>query len=138
MLVKECMSAKIETVAPEAPLQECAQKMRDLDIGSLAVWEDGKLAGIVTDRDICCRAVAEGRDIAATFARDVMSEDVACCFDDYDYEVAAHLMESKHLRRLAVMDRENRMVGILTVDDLARHSHILAGEVVSAAAPAAH
>ncbi|MDH3241625.1 MAG: CBS domain-containing protein [Alphaproteobacteria bacterium] len=138
MLVKECMSSKIETVAPDTPLQECARKMRDLDIGSLPVWEDGKLAGMVTDRDICCRAVADGRDIAATFAGDVMSRDVACCFDDHDYEDAAHMMEDKHLRRLAVMDRENRMVGILTVDDLARHSYILAGEVLRAVAPTAH
>lgn len=138
MLVKECMSTKIETVAPDLPIQECASKMRDLAIGSLAVCEDGKLIGMVTDRDICCRAVADGREIATTIARDIMSQDVASCFEDYSYEEAAHLMESKHLRRLAVMNRDNRMVGILSVDDVARHSQILAGEVVKAAAPAAH
>ena len=138
MLVKECMSRTIETVSPDTPLQECAEKMRDLNVGSLPVWDDGKLAGMVTDRDICCRAVADGRDTAKTCARDVMSTDIACCFDDQDYEDAAHVMEDRHLRRLAVMDRENRMVGMLTVDDLARHSYILAGEVLRAVAPTAH
>jgi len=138
MLVRDCMSTRIEKVAPDTPLAECARKMRDLDIGSLPVWEDGALAGIVTDRDICCRAVADGLDIGKTVARDVMSTEVASCFDDQDYEDAAHMMEGRHLRRLAVMDRENRMVGLLTVDDLARHSYILAGEVLRAAAPTAH
>lgn len=138
MLVKECMSTRIETVTPETTLQECARKMRDLEIGSLPVWEDGKLAGMITDRDICCRAVAEGLDTVVTRVADVMTADVTCCVDEQDYEDAAHMMEDRQLRRLAVLDREGKMVGMLTVDDLARHSYILAGEVLRAAAPIAH
>jgi len=138
MLVKECMSARIETVKPDTTIQDCAKTMRDLDIGLLPVWTDGKLAGMITDRDICIRAVADGRDLAKTCARDIMSKDVAWCFDDQSCADAALQMEGKHLRRLAVMNRDKKMVGVLSVDDLARHDFTLAGEVLKAAAPTAH
>lgn len=138
MLVKDIMSTKVETVTPDTPVADCAKKMRDLGIGALPVWEDGTLSGMITDRDVCCRAVAEGRDLARTVARDIMSTDVASCFDDQDYENAAYRMEGRRLRRLAVIDHDSRVVGMLSVDDLARHSAIVAGEVLKAAAPAAH
>ncbi len=138
MLVKELMSSKVETVNPDTSIKDCAAKIRDLDIGSLPVWDNGKLAGMITDRDICCRVVAEGRDLATTCARDIMTENVAWCFDDQNAEDAAHVMEEKHLRRLAVMSHDDKIVGMLTVDDLARASSGLAGEVLKAAAPTAH
>jgi predicted transcriptional regulator len=112
MLVKELMTMKVEYVNPDATLQECARRMRDLNIGSLPVWENSKLAGMITDRDICCRAVAEGRDPAKTRARDIMTKDVAFCFDDQECDDAAHLMEQKHIRRLAVFNRRRSMVGV--------------------------
>lgn len=135
MLVKELMTTKVEYVNPDITLQECARRMRDLNIGSLPVWENGKLAGMITDRDICCRAVAEGRDPARTKVREIMTKDVAFCFDDQDCDAAAHMMEGKHIRRLAVLSRKRSMVGFLSVDDLARGSHQLAGEVLEAARP---
>lgn len=135
MLVKEVMARSVQYVSPSATLQECARRMRDLHIGSLPVWENGKLAGMITDRDICCRAVAEGRDPAKTKARDIMSKDVTFCFDDQECDDAAHMMEERHIRRLAVLNRRRSMVGLLSVDDLARCSHALAGEVLEAAKP---
>ncbi len=136
MLVKEIMTNKVQWVEPGLSLKETAWKMRDMNIGSMPVWEDGKIIGMITDRDICCRAVADGRDPAETKVRDVMSKDATYCFADQDCADAAHLMEDKQIRRLAVLDREQAMVGFLSVDDLARCSHDLAGGVLEAATPA--
>ena len=135
MLVKDIMTPRMESVGPGASLQETARKMRDINIGSLPVWENGKLLGMVTDRDICCRAVAEGRDAARTAVREIMSRDVTCCFGDDDITDAAQLMEGKHIRRLAVLNRDRTMAGFLSVDDLAHHSHKLGGYVLDAVGP---
>lgn len=133
MLVKEIMSPKVETVGPDLSLQESARKMREMNVGSLPVWENSKLVGMITDRDISCRAVADGRDPATTKVREIMTKDITHCFDDQDCTDAAHLMEEKHIRRLAVLNRDNAMVGFLSVDDLARCSHDLAGAVLEEA-----
>ncbi|HSF21348.1 MAG TPA: CBS domain-containing protein [Burkholderiales bacterium] len=133
MLVKEIMTPGADSVGPGQTLQEAARKMRDINIGSLPVWEDGQLLGMITDRDICCRAIAEGRDPTRTTVRDIMSRNVACCFSDDDIADAAQLMERKRLRRLAVLNRDRTMAGFLTVDDLAHHSHQLAGYVLDSA-----
>jgi CBS domain-containing protein len=114
-------------------LQEAAHTMRDVNIGSLPVWENGQLLGMITDRDICCRAVADGRDITKTTVREIMSRNVACCFSDDDIADAAQVMERKHLRRLAVLNRDRTMAGFLSVDDLAHYSHQLAGYVLDSA-----
>lgn len=135
MLVKEIMTPKMESISPALSLREAARKMRDLNIGSLPVWENGSLIGIVTDRDICCRAVAEGKDPAKTAVSDIMSKDATFCFSDDDVSEAAHLMENRHIRRLAVLNRDKSMAGFLSVDDLARYSHHLAGEVLEAVRP---
>ena len=136
MQIAEIMTSKIEWVSPDTTLQEAARKMRDLDIGSLTVMEDGELVGMITDRDICCRGVADGQNPAKTKVRDIMSKDVTTCFSDQDITDAAHLMEGKHIRRLAVLNRERKTVGFLSVDDLACYSHDLAGEVLEASATA--
>lgn len=138
MLVKEVMTAKVQSVAPDLSIQECARKMRDLNIGSLPVSEKGRVIGMITDRDICCRAVADGRDPTKAKAADIMSKDITWCFDDQDCADAAHLMEDKHIRRLAVLNRDKAPVGFLSVDDLARCSHDLAGSVLEASAKAMH
>lgn len=140
MRIQEIMNPRIETIGPDTPLWEAAKKMRDLDIGSLAVTEKDNLLGLITDRDICCRAVAERLDVEKTPVRAIMSRDVAYCFTDQDISEAAHLMEVRHIRRLAVLDRDKHMVGFLSLDDLAHSAHHLAGEVldVISSRPAAH
>ena len=138
MLVKEAMSTKVESVAPNTTVRECARKMDRTSTGMLPVWQDGKPIGVVTDRDICCRAVATGRDPATMTAREIMSGDVASCFENQDCAEAARLMEAKHVRRLVVMNRDHAFVGLISVDDLARYSHDLAGKVLEAAAPWPH
>lgn len=138
MLVKEVMSAKVESIGPEVTVRECARKMDQLGVGALPVWADGHVVGFVTDRDICCRAIAGGKDPATILARDVMTRGAVSCFDDQHCSEAARLMKEEHVRRLAVINRHQMMVGLFSVDDLARYSHDLAGEVLEAAAPWPH
>jgi CBS domain-containing protein len=138
MLIKETMSSKVETVSPNTSVQQCALMMRRMDIGALPVWENGQLLGIVTDRDVCCRAVGDGRDPAAVEVREIMSRDLSSCYEDDDCVEAARLMKEKHLRRLPVINRQHALVGMVSVDDLARYSHDLAGEILELAAPWPH
>lgn len=136
MLVQKIMTPKVESVSPELSVQETARKMREMNLGSMPVLENGELIGMITDRDICCRVVGEGREPASTQVREIMSTDVSYCFNDQNASDAAQLMEDKHIRRLAVLNRDKTMAGFLSVDDLARHSHELAGEVLDAMSPA--
>lgn len=133
MRVSELMSKHVEAIAPDSNLRQATRKMRDLNIGSLPVVQDGKLVGMITDRDISCFGVAMGRDPTTTPIEKIMSRDVATCYDDDDITDAAHLMEQRHIRRLAVLDHDNKVTGLLSVDDLARGSHELAGAVLEAA-----
>jgi CBS domain-containing protein len=138
MLVREVMSTHLETVTPTTTAQECAKKMSQLGVGELPVWQNGQPMGVITDRDICCRAVGAGKDPANTPVRAIMTSAFTSCFEDQDCKDAARLMKDKGVRRLTVMDRKQAMVGVLSVDDLARCSHDLAGEVLEAVAPWPH
>ena len=128
--VDEIMHRDVRRTNPDMRLADAARKMRDMDIGCLVVWEDEELIGIVTDRDLTCRAIAEARDPAVTTVRDVMSKDVAFCFDDQMADEAAHIMEEKKVRRLPVFDHDSHMVGILTLSDLSINAPELTGRVV--------
>ncbi len=119
MRVSEVMTRGVECVAPDTTLQEAARKMRDLDVGPLPICDKDRLAGILTDRDIAVRAVAEGRDPKTTKVRDVMTEGVDYCFEDDDAASAARQMRDKQIRRLVVLNRDKRMVGIVSLGDLA-------------------
>lgn len=121
MKVHEVMTASPEVIRPDATLQEAALTMRQLDIGPLPVCEDdGTLVGILTDRDITIRATAEGRDPFTTLVRDVMTSDVVLyVFEDQEVEEAARVMEQNQIRRLAVLDRNRQLAGILSLGDIA-------------------
>jgi len=131
MLVKDVMVRQAEWIGPETTLLDAAKKMHDMEIGSLLVGEHDRLIGMVTDRDIACRGVAQNLSPADTPVRKVMTEKIIWCYDDQAIEDAAHLMEGKKVRRLAVMNREKRMVGFLSVDDLAHRKHELSGEILA-------
>jgi CBS domain-containing protein len=138
MLVKQVMSTHVETVSPTTTVEECAKKMSQLDVGVLPVWQNGKPVGLITDRDICCRAVGAGKDPAKTPVRAIMTSVTTSCFEDQDCTDAARLMKEKGVRRLTVVDRRQSVVGVLSVDDLARCSHDLAGDVLETVAPWPH
>ncbi|MBW3597867.1 MAG: CBS domain-containing protein [Planctomycetes bacterium] len=120
MNVKDLMTDDVTCVAPETTLQEAARHMRDLDVGSLPVCGNDRLGGMITDRDIAVRAVAEGRDAAKTKVQDVMSSGVVYCFEDDDAHHASELMQEKQIRRLPVLNRDKRLVGIVALADIAR------------------
>jgi len=130
-LVKDVMVRQAEWINPDTTLLDAAKKMHDMEIGSLLVGEDDRIIGMVTDRDIACRGVAQNLSPAKSSVRKVMTEKVIWCYDDQAIEDAAHLMEGKKVRRLAVMNREKRMVGFLSVNDLAHRMHELSGEVLA-------
>ena len=118
MKVNECMSRDVQLAAPDHSLQSAAQMMADIDAGFLPVANDERLIGIVTDRDIAIRGVAAGRPPEASI-REVMSEDVKYCFDDEDVDEVLANMGDIQVRRLPVVDREKRLVGIVSITDLA-------------------
>lgn len=137
MKVKDAMHKNVEWVQPTTTLAVLAKKMRDLDIGALPVGENDRLVGMVTDRDIAIRAVAEGKDVTKLTARDVMSKGIVFCRDSEELEDAARIMEEKKIRRLPVLDDKKRMVGMLSLGDISHAaSRAIAGEV--AAAVSAH
>jgi len=133
MKVKDVMHKGAEWVTPQTTLADVAQRMRDLDIGAIPVGENDRLIGMVTDRDIACRGVANGQDLAKLTARDVMSKGIFYCSDGEDLEDALRIMEQKQVRRLPVIDDRKRMVGMLSIGDIAdAASHELSGEVIAA------
>jgi CBS domain-containing protein len=128
MKVKDMMHKGAEFVAPNAKLQAIAMKMRDHDIGAILVCERDKTVGVVTDRDIAIRALADGKDLAAVEARDVMSRDVVFCRDSEEAEDALRIMESKKIRRLPVLDGNEKLVGMVSLGDI---SHALSRELTA-------
>jgi CBS domain-containing protein len=113
------MTRDIEEIPPHMLLTEAAQKMRLLDVGALPVCDNGRLIGMLTDRDIAVRAVAAGRDPRQTQAREVMTPSVIFCYEDEDVRDAARVMEEKQIRRLLVFDHNDRACGIVSVGDIA-------------------
>jgi CBS domain-containing protein len=113
------MTTNVEVVHPDAMLQDAAQKMKSLDVGSLPVCDGQRLVGTLTDRDITIRAVAEGRNPTTTPVRESMTPQVIYCYDDQNVKEAAKLMQEKQIRRLPVINRDKRLVGIVSLGDLA-------------------
>lgn len=120
MRVYDVMTKGAECVRPDATLHEAAGRMKSLDVGALPVCgTDDRLAGMLTDRDITVRSVAEGHDPRADRVKDVMTPGIVYCFDDQDVTEAADLMREKQIRRLPVLNRDKRLVGIVSLGDLA-------------------
>lgn len=120
MLVKECMTNQVQLGNPEMTLQEAAQRMRDGDFGALPIAENERLVGVVTDRDIAIRAVAEGVDVKQARVRNIMSAKVLYCYEDQTLDEVAQNLGSNQVRRLPVLNRQKRLVGILSLGDLAK------------------
>ena len=118
MQVHELMTPDVEVIRPDDTLQTAAKMMADIDAGILPVGENDRLVGMITDRDITVRAVAEGRDPDKTLVRDAMSDAVRYCFEDEDAEEVARKMGSWQIRRLPVLNRDKRLVGIVSLGDM--------------------
>ena len=119
MKVNEIITHDPEVIRPETTLIEAAQKMKSMDIGMLPVCDGDRLVGMITDRDIAVRGVAQGCDPKTARVQEVMTPEVIYCFDDEDVKDVAKKMEKKQVRRLPVLNREKRLVGIVSLGDLA-------------------
>jgi len=118
MKVREAMTADAQLVNPGQTIREAARLMADLDIGALPVGDSDRLVGVITDRDIAVRAVADGRGPDAR-VDEVMSREVKYCFDDDDLDAVASNMGQIQVRRLPVVNRDKRLVGIVSLGDVA-------------------
>ena len=118
MKVSEAMTRDVSMVRPDQTIRDAAHMMADLDIGALPVQENDRLVGMITDRDIAVRAVAEGRG-SDTRIRDVMTKEIKYCYEDQSVEDVTRNMGEQRLRRLPVMNRDKRLVGILSLGDIA-------------------
>ena len=118
MQIQDVMTADVSYVTPDTPILEIALKMRDADIGSTPVVENERLVGMVTDRDIVVRAIADGGDIRIKTARDAMSPGIFYCFADETIEAVLDNMGDRQIRRLPVVNREKRLVGVVSLGDL--------------------
>ena len=119
--LKDLMSRDVKVVNPDVSIAEAAKQMRDGDFGMLPVGENDRMIGTISDRDITIRAVAEGKG-SATKVRDVMSDGVAWAYEDDSVEQAARIMSERQVRRLPVVDRDKRLVGIVALGDFAVES----------------
>ena len=119
MKISEIMTSHFEMIDSTSSLTDAAREMKSLDVGSLPVREGTRLIGIITDRDIVIRALAQGLDPNSTQVKDIISSEVVYCYEDDSVEDAARLMEEHQIRRLVVCDRDRTPVGIVSLGDLA-------------------
>ena len=132
MKVNAAMTEDVRLVKPETTIREAAQLMAKIDCGALPVSDHDRLVGMITDRDIAVRAVAEGKS-PHTKVKDVMSREILYCFDDQELDDVAWNMGQNQVRRLPVLNHDKRLVGILSLGDVARREEDSAsvGEAVS-------
>lgn len=135
MLVKKIMTPNVEVLSPAATIREAAAKMKSLDVGAIPIQDNGNTIGIVTDRDIAIRAVADGRDPNKVKVSEVMTSGVTYCHEDDDIDRLREIMEEGQIRRVPVLDRNERLVGIVSLGDLAlaaknEEEEELSGEVL--------
>ena len=119
MQVREIMTYNAESVNAHSSITEAAQKMKALEVGALPVWEADNLVGMITDRDMTVRAIAEGKDPNSTQVSEVMTPKIFYCFEDDDIHEAAQMMEEKSIHRLLVLNQDNKPVGFVSLADFA-------------------
>jgi CBS domain-containing protein len=117
--IKDVMTPDPVCVDPHASAADAARRMRDVDSGAILVAEDGHLKGLLTDRDIVVRAIAEGRDPAQVEVQEICSADIQALRPDDDVDRAVQLMRDRHVRRIPVVEEGDRPVGIVSIGDLA-------------------
>jgi CBS domain-containing protein len=132
MKLSEIMTRDVEVIQPDDSLRLAARKMRERDIGFLPVCDGETLLGVLSDRDITIRALADGMDVNIMLGRDLMTAPAIYCYEDQDVREAAKIMEENQIRRLVVLSREDkRLVGVVSLGDLARTGTVnLSGKVL--------
>src|SRR5215475_10385468 len=139
MKIQKLMSQNVQYIEPTTPIAKAAEKMRELDIGFLPICDNDRLVGTITDRDITIRSVAQGRDPRLAPVQEIMTSSVFYCYDDDDVEHVAKQMQEKEVRRMLILNRQKRLVGVVSLGDIAKASieKDLAGETLGEIAEAA-
>lgn len=130
MRINEIMEKDVEVIAPQSTLADAAKKMKDENIGCLPVCDGDRLIGMITDRDLVIRGLALNKDCAKMQVKDVMTSPIAFCFDDQSVEDMARMMEERKVRRIIILNRDHKLAGIASLDDLAER-RALVGESLS-------
>jgi CBS domain-containing protein len=125
MKIKDIMTKDFEVISSKSNLTEVAKKMQSLDCGVMPVFEGNEIVGIITDRDIVVRAIAQVKDPSQTLAEDIMSKDLCLCSEDDSVEQAVDLMEQKKIKRILVSGSDGNPIGIVSLGDIAARSHQL-------------
>ncbi len=120
MKVRDLMHKGVETMPLDTPVTKLARRMLEKDIGAIPVGTKDQLLGIVTDRDITVRGVANGRDLTTLTAQDVMTKGVVCCHDTQKVRDVMHTMEAKQIRRIPVVDEHEHLVGMISLGDISQ------------------
>jgi CBS domain-containing protein len=121
MKIRDAMTRDVRTIAPSDTIRQAAELMADIDAGVLPVAENDRMVGMITDRDIAIRAIGAGKGPDAK-TRDVMSPEVKYCYEDDDVEEVCENMADQQIRRLPVVSRDKRLVGIVSLSDLAKRA----------------
>jgi CBS domain-containing protein len=137
MKINEIMTRGVEKITPDQSICDAARIMEEADCGAILVHDGDHLVGMVTDRDIAIRAVAKGLS-ADTLVREVMTDNIRYCFEDEDIQHVAENMADNHLRRLPVMDRNKRLVGIVSLGNFASCTNTIAGATLLRGVAQAH
>jgi CBS domain-containing protein len=125
MKVKDSMHKGVDWVSPDTPVTELAKLMRDHDVGAIPIGEKDRLVGIVTDRDIVCKGLAQDSfDARRATARDVMTAEIHCCREDEDLAKAVRHKEELKVRRLPVINKSKRMIGMLSLGDVSHSAPV--------------
>jgi CBS domain-containing protein len=130
MRVSEVMTRGVQIGTPDMTIRDAARMMAELDAGSLPIGENDRLVGMLTDRDITIRAVGEGKGPDCP-VREVMSPEILYCFEDQDVDEVARSMSESKVRRMPVLNRDKRLIGILSLGDLARCEEMAAGHTMA-------
>jgi CBS domain-containing protein len=132
MQVKEIMTHEVEVSHPDAALEAASQRMRASNISAIPVCDGQQLVGILTERDLIGRATAKARNPQTATVREVMTTDLLSCFEDQESTEALRLMQERKIRHLAVLSRDQRLVGIISLLDVAKpqHEEELAGSAI--------
>lgn len=123
MYIRDVMTKDVEVISAESSLSEAAQKMKERNIGIVPVVEGENILGVLTDRDIAIRSVADGRDPLKTVAGEVMSSGFFWCYENHDIREAAQMMRDNQVRRVIVLDHRDKIAGIVSLGDLAVELH---------------
>lgn len=130
MKVGEIMSKHVQLVKPHDSLHETAKKMKEKDLGCVFVEEQDRLVGVVTDRDIVVRGISEHKNLESLKIKDVMTQKVLYCYEEDSVESVAQNMAKNQVRRLPVLNKDKRLVGVISIGNISHHSIKDAGEAL--------